>query len=114
MPREAPGPWRRMRVWTAGPGRDAGQFSAAAGYRPARGLVAAGLDGGRRGIAAVFTVLCFVPGLALILGAFLPVPAVPDENTAPGTNTPDPRSRRALADRRGTPRSLLPGRSRGR
>ncbi len=61
-----------------------------------------------RGIAAVFTVLCFVPALALILGAFLPDPV------APGTNTPDPRSRRALADRRGTPRSLLPGRSRGR
>ncbi len=61
-----------------------------------------------RGIAAVFTVLCFVPALALILGAFLPDPA------APGTNTPDPRSRRARAGRRGTPRSLLPGRSRGR
>jgi FSR family fosmidomycin resistance protein-like MFS transporter len=60
-----------------------------------------------RGIAAVFTVLCFVPGLALILGAFLPDPAVPGESTA------DARSRRAPAGRRGTPRSLLPGRSRG-
>ena len=61
-----------------------------------------------RGIAAVFTVLCFVPGLALILGAFLPDPAAPGESTA------DARSRRALEGRRGTPRSLLPGRSRGR
>src|SRR4029077_13089268 len=46
-----------------------------------------------RGIAAVFTVLCFAPALALILGALLPDPA------APGTNTPDPRSRRVLAGR---------------
>jgi len=61
-----------------------------------------------RGIAAVFTVLCFAPGLALILGAFLPDPAAPIEST------PDARSRRAPAGRRGTPRSLLPGRSRGR
>jgi FSR family fosmidomycin resistance protein-like MFS transporter len=61
-----------------------------------------------RGIAAVFTVLCFAPGLALILGAFLPDPAAPIEST------PDARSRRALEDERGTPRSLLPGRSRGR
>ena len=61
-----------------------------------------------RGIAAVFTVLCFVPGLALILGAFLPDPAVPGESTA------DARSRRAPAGRRETPRSLLPGRSRAR
>src|SRR5689334_19366107 len=60
------------------------------------------------GIAAVFTVLCFVPGLALILGAFLPDPAVPGESTA------DARSRRAPAGRRETPRSLLPGRSRAR
>jgi FSR family fosmidomycin resistance protein-like MFS transporter len=73
-----------------------------------------------RGIAAVFTVLCFVPALALILGAFLPDPAaheastVTDENTAPDENAGDARSRRALAGRRGTPRSLLPGRSRGR
>src|SRR5437899_11497809 len=35
-----------------------------------------------RGIAAVFTVLCFVPGLALILGAFLPDPAPPAQSTA--------------------------------
>src|SRR5206468_2499830 len=48
-----------------------------------------------RGIAAVFTVLCFVPGLALILGAFLPDPAAPAEGTA------DARSRRALEGRRG-------------
>jgi FSR family fosmidomycin resistance protein-like MFS transporter len=47
-------------------------------------------------------------GLALILGAFLPDPAAPGESTA------DARSRRALEGRRGTPRSLLPGRSRGR
>jgi MFS transporter, FSR family, fosmidomycin resistance protein len=79
-----------------------------------------------RGIAAVFTVLCFAPALALILGALLPDPAareastVTDENTAPDENTvtdenmEDARSRRALAGRRGTPRSLLPGRSRGR
>jgi FSR family fosmidomycin resistance protein-like MFS transporter len=67
-----------------------------------------------RGIAAVFTVLCFVPGLALILGAFLPDPAVPVEGTALDGNTEDPRSRRAPAGRRGTPRSPLPGRSRGR
>jgi FSR family fosmidomycin resistance protein-like MFS transporter len=60
------------------------------------------------GIAAVFTVLCFVPALALILGALLPDPA------APGTDTPDPRSRRVLEGKRGTPRSPLPGRSRGR
>jgi hypothetical protein len=33
------------------------------------------------GIAAVFTVLCFVPGLALILGALLPDPAAPVEST---------------------------------
>jgi hypothetical protein len=39
---------------------------------------------------------------------------VTDENTAPDDNTEDARSRRALAGRRGTPRSLLPGRSRGR
>jgi FSR family fosmidomycin resistance protein-like MFS transporter len=54
-----------------------------------------------RGTAAVFTVMCFVPALALVLGAFLPDPG-------------DARSRRALAGRRGTPRSLLPGRGRGR
>ncbi len=58
-----------------------------------------------RGTAAVFTVMCFVPALALILGALLPDPAVPGE---------DVRSRRVLAGRRGTPRSLLPGRGRGR
>ncbi|HEY1002603.1 MAG TPA: MFS transporter [Streptosporangiaceae bacterium] len=61
-----------------------------------------------RGIAAVFTVLCFVPGLALILGAFLPDPAAPVESTE------DARSRRAPAGRCGTPRSPLPGRNRGR
>jgi FSR family fosmidomycin resistance protein-like MFS transporter len=61
-----------------------------------------------RGIAAVFTVLCFVPGLALILGAFLPDPAAPVQSTEDAT------SRRVPAGRRGTPRSLLPGRSRGR
>ena len=61
-----------------------------------------------QGIAAVFTVLCFVPGLALILGAFLPDPAAPAQSTADAT------SRRALEGRRGTPRSPLPGRSRGR
>ncbi len=57
------------------------------------------------GIAAVFTVLCFVPGLALILGALLPDPAAPAGEAT---------SRHAPADRRGTPRSLLPGRGRGR
>jgi FSR family fosmidomycin resistance protein-like MFS transporter len=73
-----------------------------------------------RGIAAVFTALCFAPALALILGMLLPDPAaheastVTDENTAPDENTGDARSRRALAGKRGTPRSLLPGRSRGR
>jgi FSR family fosmidomycin resistance protein-like MFS transporter len=67
-----------------------------------------------RGIAAVFTVLCFVPGLALILGAFLPDPAVPGESAALAGNTGNARSRRAPAGRRETPRSLLPGRSRGR
>jgi FSR family fosmidomycin resistance protein-like MFS transporter len=56
-----------------------------------------------RGTAAVFTVMCFVPALALVLGAFLPDPGAPDT-----------RSRRAPGDRRGTPRSLLPGRGRGR
>src|SRR5205814_4162597 len=61
-----------------------------------------------QGIAAVFTVLCFVPGLALILGAFLPDPAASAGSTA------DTRSRRVPADRRGTPRSPLPGRSRAR
>jgi FSR family fosmidomycin resistance protein-like MFS transporter len=54
-----------------------------------------------RGTAAVFTVMCFAPALALILGALLPDPG-------------DATSRRALAGRRGTPRSLLPGRGRGR
>jgi MFS transporter, FSR family, fosmidomycin resistance protein len=58
-----------------------------------------------RGTAAVFTVMCFVPVLALVLGAFLPDPAVSGD---------DARSRRVLAGRRGTPRSLLPGRGRGR
>jgi FSR family fosmidomycin resistance protein-like MFS transporter len=58
-----------------------------------------------RGTAAVFTVMCFVPVLALVLGAFLPDPAASGE---------DARSRRVLAGRRGTPRSLLPGRGRGR
>ena len=67
-----------------------------------------------RGIAAVFTVLCFVPGLALILGAFLPDPAAPVESTGLDENMGNTRSRRAPAGRRGTPRSLLPGRSRGR
>ena len=67
-----------------------------------------------RGIAAVFTVLCFVPGLALILGAFLPDPAAPVESAALDGNTGNARSRRAPAGRRGTPRSPLPGRSRGR
>jgi FSR family fosmidomycin resistance protein-like MFS transporter len=58
-----------------------------------------------RGTAAVFTVMCFVPALALILGALLPDPA------ASGA---DARSRRAPGGKRGTPRSLLPGRGRGR
>jgi hypothetical protein len=53
----------------------------------------------------VFTVMCFVPALALILGALLPDPA------ASGA---DARSRRAPGGKRGTPRSLLPGRGRGR
>ena len=63
-----------------------------------------------RGIAAVFTVLCFVPGLALILGALLPdpaAPAVPDETTVLDENTvfdETAKSRRALAGRRGTRR----------
>jgi MFS transporter, FSR family, fosmidomycin resistance protein len=65
------------------------------------------------GIAAVFTVLCFVPGLALILGAFLPDPAAPVESAALDGNTANARSRRAPAGTRGTPRSPLPGRSRG-
>jgi len=30
-----------------------------------------------RGTAAVFTVMCFVPALALVLGALLPDPAAP-------------------------------------
>ena len=67
-----------------------------------------------QGIAAVFTVLCFVPGLALILGAFLPDPAAPVESAALDGNTGNARSRRVPEGRRGTPRSLLPGRSRGR
>src|SRR6476646_10210888 len=67
-----------------------------------------------RGFAAVFTVLCFVPGLALILGAFLPDPAVPDESAALDGNAGNARSRRAPAGTRGSPRSPLPGRSRGR
>ena len=58
-----------------------------------------------QGIAAVFTVLCFVPGLALILGAFLPDPAAPVESAALDGNTGNARSRRAPAGRRGTPRS---------
>jgi MFS transporter, FSR family, fosmidomycin resistance protein len=58
-----------------------------------------------RGTAAVFTVMCFVPALALILGALLPDPAASGD---------DATSRRVLAGRRGTPRSLLPGRGRGR
>jgi FSR family fosmidomycin resistance protein-like MFS transporter len=58
-----------------------------------------------RGTAAVFTVMCFVPVLALVLGALLPDPAAPAE---------DARFRRALGGRRETPRSLRPGRGRGR
>jgi FSR family fosmidomycin resistance protein-like MFS transporter len=57
-----------------------------------------------RGTAAVFTVMCFVPVLALILGALLP---------DPGAAGDDSRSRRVPGGRRGTPRSLLPGRGRG-
>jgi MFS transporter, FSR family, fosmidomycin resistance protein len=57
------------------------------------------------GTAAVFTVMCFVPALALALGALLPDPDASAE---------DARSRRAPGGRRGTPRSLLPGRGRGR
>jgi FSR family fosmidomycin resistance protein-like MFS transporter len=57
-----------------------------------------------RGIAAVFTVMCFVPVLALILGAFLPDPAAPEGNPVPDGTTESARSRRALAGRRGTPR----------
>jgi FSR family fosmidomycin resistance protein-like MFS transporter len=67
-----------------------------------------------QGIAAVFTVLCFVPGLALILGAFLPDPAAPVQSAALDGNTGNATSRRVPEGRRGTPRSLLPGRSRGR
>jgi len=58
-----------------------------------------------RGTAAVFTVMCFVPALALILGVLLPDPAASGD---------DARFRRVLAGRLGTPRSLLPGRGRGR
>jgi MFS transporter, FSR family, fosmidomycin resistance protein len=68
-----------------------------------------------RGTAAVFTVMCFVPVLALIMGAFLPDPAAPastmpvenagpDRNAGPDENAGGARSRRALAGRRGTPR----------
>jgi FSR family fosmidomycin resistance protein-like MFS transporter len=35
-----------------------------------------------RGTAAMFTVMCFVPALALVLGAFLPDPAVPGADAA--------------------------------
>jgi MFS transporter, FSR family, fosmidomycin resistance protein len=65
-----------------------------------------------RGTAAVFTVMCFVPVLALILGAFLPDPGAAVDPTG-GEGPDDVRSRRVLAGRRGTPRSLLPGRGRG-
>ena len=54
-----------------------------------------------RGTAAVFTVMCFVPALALILGALLPDPG-------------GARSRRVLAGKSETPRSLLPDRGPGR
>jgi FSR family fosmidomycin resistance protein-like MFS transporter len=65
-----------------------------------------------RGTAAVFTVMCFVPVLALILGAFLPDPGAA-AGPAGAEGPDDARSRRVLAGRRGTPRSLLPGRGRG-
>jgi FSR family fosmidomycin resistance protein-like MFS transporter len=39
------------------------------------------------GIAAVFTVLCFVPALALGLGALLPDPAAPRAASAPATES---------------------------
>jgi MFS transporter, FSR family, fosmidomycin resistance protein len=84
------------------------------------------------GTAAVFTVMCFVPALALALGALLPDPGAPEGRSVahrvrkkvsggpPSTprgdvgGTGDARSRRAPGGRRGTPRSLLPGRGRGR
>jgi FSR family fosmidomycin resistance protein-like MFS transporter len=47
-----------------------------------------------RGIAAVFTVMCFVPVLALILGAFLPDPAATAGSTGAGLGLGRGRARR--------------------
>jgi MFS family permease len=103
---DAGGSASAMSIFAAG--GSAGFFLAPVLATPALVSLGLGAIAEARGIAAVFTVLCFVPALALILGALLPDPAAPEASTA------DAISRRALAGRRGTPRSLLPGRSRGR